>query len=69
MAQQVLPVPMQDVLRERGVRIALGASRTAVLRLVLREGMTVVSIGVGIRLGLFVDRTCVFENAVRTPSG
>ena len=37
--------------RELGVRIALGAARSDVLRLVLRQGMSLALLGIGIGIG------------------
>jgi putative ABC transport system permease protein len=40
--------------REVGIRVALGADRSRVVGMVVREGMTMVSIGVVVGLGLSV---------------
>jgi putative ABC transport system permease protein len=58
--------------REIGVRIALGADRSAVRRLVLREGMTLVAAGLslGILAALAVSRTLssvLFETPAQDP--
>ena len=48
--------------RELGVRIALGARRADVLRLVLRQGMTLAVLGIGIGLGTALVLTRVIES-------
>ena len=58
--------------REIGVRLALGAPRAAVLQLIVREGMTVGSLGIGAGLigALALSRalaSLVFDVAVRDP--
>jgi putative ABC transport system permease protein len=48
--------------RELGVRIALGADRGAVLRLVLRQGMKLALLGIGIGLGAALVLTRLIES-------
>ncbi len=48
--------------RELGVRIALGADRTDVLRLVLRQGMSLAILGIGIGLGAALALTRLIES-------
>ena len=48
--------------RELGVRIALGADRTDVLRLVLRQGMGLAVLGIGIGLGAALALTRLIES-------
>jgi putative ABC transport system permease protein len=48
--------------RELGVRIALGARRADVLRLVLRQGMTLSLLGIAIGVGAALVLTRVIES-------
>jgi putative ABC transport system permease protein len=48
--------------RELGVRIALGADRTDVLRLVLRQGMSLAILGIGIGLAAALALTRLIES-------
>jgi hypothetical protein len=50
----ILAYSVNQRRREIGVRMALGASRSSVLRLVLWQGMSMVGVGVAIGLGLAI---------------
>jgi putative ABC transport system permease protein len=68
----VLAYSVTQRTREIGVRMALGAPRGHVLRLVVREGMTVGAIGIAVGIGgaLAINRvlaSLVFETPVRDP--
>jgi putative ABC transport system permease protein len=69
----VLAYTVNERTREIGVRMALGAQRGDVLRLIVRQGMTVALIGIafglagGLALGRFLE-SLVFGVAVRDPA-
>jgi putative ABC transport system permease protein len=51
--------------REIGVRIALGASRGSIVRLVLQQGMVPVLVGLGVGVGASLMLTGVLESQLR----
>jgi ABC-type antimicrobial peptide transport system permease subunit len=68
----VLAYSVNQRTREIGLRMALGAPRVQVLRLIMREGMTVGAIGIGAGLAgaLALSRvlaSLVFDVPVRDP--
>jgi ABC-type antimicrobial peptide transport system permease subunit len=68
----VLAYTVSQRTREIGLRMALGAPRQQVLRLIMREGMTVgaIGIGVGVAGALALSRvlaSLVFDVQVRDP--
>ena len=68
----VLAYSVNQRTREIGLRMALGAPRGQVLRLIVREGMTVGAIGIGVGLAgaLALSRvlaSLVFDVPVRDP--
>ena len=68
----VLAYSVNQRTQEIGLRMALGAPSGHVLRLIVREGMTVGAIGIGVGLagGLVVNRvleSLMFETPVRDP--
>jgi len=58
----VISYSVSQRTREIGIRLALGAQRTNVLSLLLREGMTRVGVGIGLGLGGAVALTRVIES-------
>jgi ABC-type antimicrobial peptide transport system permease subunit len=68
----VLAYSVNQRTREIGLRMALGAPRQQVLRLIMREGMTVgaIGIGAGVAGALLLSRvlaSLVFDVPVRDP--
>ncbi len=68
----ILLVSVTERTREIGIRIALGADRTRVLRMIVREGAVLVTIGAAIGLAAAFAltrllRTLLFEVAPTDP--
>jgi predicted permease len=65
----VLSYSASQRAREIGIRLALGASRTDVRRLILRQGATLVGIGIGLGLVAAIAITRAIEKLLLIVSG
>ena len=60
----VMAYGVQQRSKEIGLRIALGASRMSVLRLILRQGLVLTGVGLTVGLGVAVAATRVLETVL-----